>query len=148
MHETAHTEGTERAIRHLAEVFARWIEEGFATAERREKIRRRVIASAASVANGDGRHHFRQESSGDDYDRPLEMGMTRARGRSGKGDELVNGEGGAGEPAATQLPKRKKRVRTKTADGETLVKLNSSDDLLSRRMMGLMGGLTGLGEDK
>ena len=28
MHETAHTEGTERAIRHLAEVFARWIEEG------------------------------------------------------------------------------------------------------------------------
>ncbi|KAB5583405.1 hormone-sensitive lipase [Coniochaeta sp. 2T2.1] len=128
---------------------ARWIEDGFASAERREKIRRRVIASAASVANGTtGRHHFRHESSGDD-DRPLEMGMTRARGRSGKGDELTNGVKGEGaEEADSKLHKKKKRVRTKTTDGETLVKLNSSDDLLSRRMMGLMGGLTGLGEDK
>ena len=130
---------------------ARWIQDGFATAERRKEIRKRVIASAASVAGRvDGRHHFRQESSGDD-DRPLEMGMTRARGRSGKEETngvngIKDGDQDRGDEKATT--KSKKRVRTKTADGETLIKLNSSDDLLSRRMMGLMGGLTGLGEDK
>lgn len=127
---------------------ARWIEDGFAGAERREKLRKRAIATAADVAQG--RHHFRHESSGDE-DRPLEMGMTRARGRTGKdGDAADGGVGddhgdGAAEPKAN---KKKKLVRTKTEDGETLVKLNSSDDLLSRRMNGLMGGLTGLGEDK
>jgi acetyl esterase/lipase len=134
---------------------ARWIEDGFATAERREKLRRRVIAHAASAASGvNGRHHFRQESSGDD-DRPLEIGMTKARGRTGK-EETSNGVNGERKSAngeysgeeKTPIKKKKKRVRTRTADGETLVKLNSSDDLLSRRMMGLMGGLTGLGEDK
>lgn len=125
---------------------ARWIEDGFATAEKRETIRKNVIASAASVAGGvNGRHHFRQESSGDD-DRPLEMGMTRARGRTVNGDNRgEDQDGGEGKAGKKQ---NKKRVRTRTADGETLVKLNSSDDLLSRRMMGLMGGLTGLGEDK
>lgn len=129
---------------------ARWIEEGFAAAERREKMRRRV-AAATGAANG--QHHTRRESSGDD-DRPLEMGMTRARGRSAK-EVVVNGVDGNKEERELDsgdekaLVKRsKKKVRTKSADGEALVKLNSSDDLLSRRMMGLMGGLTGLGEDK
>ncbi|OIW27849.1 alpha/beta-hydrolase [Coniochaeta ligniaria NRRL 30616] len=136
---------------------ARWIEDGFAAAERRrERLRRRVVGGAASAA--EGRHHLRQESSGED-DRPLEMGMTKARGRSGK-DQTSNGVDGENNDAnndangegsgeeKTSIKKKKKRVRTRTADGETLVKLNSSDDLLSRRMMGLMGGLTGLGEDK
>lgn len=136
---------------------ARWIEDGFAAAERREKLRRRAAAAAAATAieaasGPDGRHHFRQESSGDD-DRPLEMGMTKSRGRAAGKDEPSKGSDGGngqdgGEEKTSPVKKKKKRVRTRTADGETLVKLNSSDDLLSRRMMGLMGGLTGLGEEK
>jgi acetyl esterase/lipase len=133
---------------------ARWIEEGFAAAEKREKMRKRAVAGAVTGAGGANvRHHSRQESSGDD-DRPLEMGMTKARGRPGKEEtNAVNGDKhdvdeDSDVEMGLQKTGKKKRVRTKTADGEALVKLNSSDDLLSRRMMGLMGGLTGLGEDK
>jgi acetyl esterase/lipase len=126
---------------------AHWIEDGFADAERREKQRRKSLANGAN-----GRHHFRQESSGDE-DRPLEMGMTRARGRFAKETNGVGGgdqDEGSGE-SDTDRPRKKQkksRVRTENEDGEILVKLKSSDDLLSRRMDGLMGGLTGLGEDK
>lgn len=149
---------------------ARWIEDGFAAAaERREKeaVRRRGAAAAAggggggaadasSLVAGGLDHARRRESSGDD-DRPLEMGMTRARGRGVREGPMMNGAANGNEEEdgdrnsgdETEVKKRnKKRVRTKSADGEALVKLNSSDDLLSRRMMGLMGGLTGLGEDK
>ena len=153
---------------------ASWIEDAFADAERRDRERRRAAAAptaAADVANGVGagaganvaRHHARQESSGDE-DRPLEIGMTRARAKSvrdeaGKkaadadadagadagGDAVVNGE----KAANGKVGRRKgAKARAKDRDDKSLVKLDSSDDLLGRRMLGLAGGLTGLGGEE
>lgn len=141
---------------------ARWIEDAFNDAERREKERR-----AASVVNGSAaagmrsdRHHARNESSGDE-DRPLEMGMTRARAKSVKeekgkqvADAAINGVNGGEEEAeqsSTRTPAARGRggkLRAKHKGDKSLEKLNSSDDLLGRRMLGLAGGLTGLGEDE
>lgn len=131
---------------------AGWILDGFGDAEKRRRERQRRQVGE--------RHHFRSmtESSGDD-DRGLEMAMTRARGR-GRGKEekggedeqkKVNGEvyeGEGEEVIKGRNDRRKKRVRTRDSEGTTLVKLDSEDDLLSRRMHGLAGGLTGLGEDE
>ncbi|KAL2024300.1 hypothetical protein VTK56DRAFT_8782 [Thermocarpiscus australiensis] len=107
-----------------------WIEDVFAEAERREREGERRAAAAerrrmrqlvqvqqqvmeqtmqgsGSSAREAGRHHFRQESSGDE-DQPLEMSMTRMRTRSlreggsgaaggEKGKNGVEGEAGLEE---------------------------------------------------
>ncbi|KAK3321412.1 alpha/beta-hydrolase [Cercophora scortea] len=66
----------------LFERIAGWIEDGFADAERRETRAAGSIREEDEEQAKKGRHHFRQESSGDE-DRPLEMmSMTRARTRS------------------------------------------------------------------
>ena len=135
---------------------ARWIEDAFNDAERRDKERKKE--AAASLVNGVGarpRHHARQESSGDE-DRPLEMGMTRARAKSVKdekgkqqvGEAEVNGVNGEEATGRTSVRGRGGKMRSKHKGDKSLVKLNSSDDLLGRRMLGLAGGLTGLAEDE
>jgi len=131
----------------LIDRIAHWIEDVFAEmAEKREKERR----EKERLANG--RHHMRTESSGDE-DRPLEMSMTRVRGRSireeeaqhgAEGSEEGNGNGNGKANPGKKKGKKGRRVRTK--DDSSLVKLASSDDLLGRRMHGLAGGLTGLPE--
>ncbi|KAL8282283.1 hypothetical protein RB597_009812 [Gaeumannomyces tritici] len=170
---------------------AGWIEEAFATADRRERERRRALvssnrgrngprATAAAGPSGDGspfttkgegRHHVRTESSGDEWDRPLEMSMTRPRGKAateqqpeqeqpeegsnaGEGDDQAASEAGAnGSNADTKRRKSLKgnngsiRGRREYKD-KALNRLASSDDLLGRRMQGLAGGLTGLIEEE
>ncbi|KAK9779225.1 putative Alpha/Beta hydrolase protein [Seiridium cardinale] len=101
----------------------------------------------------ENRHHRRVESSGDE-DRPLEINMTRARGRT-ISDEGKAREGSKADTAKespdSEAGSKKKRANGKSRLGtksKSIVKLNSSDDLLGRRMQGLAGPLTGMhGED-
>jgi len=145
-----------------------WIEDVFNdAAEKRRQAERRNSKSHGvngTVEYQGGRYRGRPESSGDE-DGPLEMSMTRVRGRSMREDSPVKvngvngsgdgGEGGSeaeaeGSGSGNGTPGRKnkkkgRRVRTK--DDKSLVKLASSDDLLGRRMHGLASGLTGLPTD-
>jgi acetyl esterase/lipase len=106
------------------------------------------------------RHHRRVESSGDE-DRPLEINMTRARGRT-ISDEAKKKEASkldatpdAQEPEQASSKKERANGRSRGSGkpgkpgrkSKSLVKLNSSDDLLGRRMQGLTGTLTGTQED-
>lgn len=84
------------------------------------------------------------ESSGDE-DKPLEMGMTRARsGTTGGADDGAKAPAGPGSPDKTNGHARRGRRLNKS---KSLVKLSSEDDLLGRRMQGLTSGLTGQAED-
>ncbi|KZZ98278.1 hormone-sensitive lipase [Moelleriella libera RCEF 2490] len=84
-------------------------------------------------------HHQHQGESSGDEDKPLEMSMTRMnRGRS----KTV--AGAATKGASPPAEKNKKKIISKN---KSLIKLKSTDDLLSRRMEGLAGGLTGTGQD-
>ncbi|KAI0180704.1 alpha/beta-hydrolase [Hypoxylon sp. FL1284] len=94
------------------------------------------------------RHHVRQESSGDE-DRPLEINMTKMRARP-ISDEFKATQ--ISSDQAVEEDDRKLRANTKRkSNGRTgfgqrsksFVKLDSSDDLLGRRMQGLAGPLTG-----
>lgn len=129
----------------------KWIQEIFYDSEQRESAK----------AYGTERHHrrTRTESSGDE-DMGLEMRMS-VSGR-GKGLGHVNGNGhengevrrrkekllreeigrgsGSGERGRTRLRGGIKRQKS-------MVSLASEDDLLGRRMLGLVGGLTGRGDD-
>lgn len=149
----------------LIERIGHWIEDVFHdAAERKEREGRRRRGA------GGGRERMRAESSGEE-DKPLEMSMTKARGRAvaekavsppavvvnggegSDGEAEGSGSGGNanGEDAAgangTMKTKKKKGRRVRTKGDQSLVKLASSDDLLGRRMHGLAGGLTGLGDD-
>ncbi|KAI2465782.1 alpha/beta-hydrolase [Annulohypoxylon bovei var. microspora] len=97
--------------------------------------------------------HVRTESSGDE-DRPLEISMTKMRSRAA-GDEPKArpgsperaGEGVVGKPNGSS---KKRRSNGRSGFGQkskSLVKLDSSDDLLGRRMQGLAGSLTGAHEE-
>ncbi|KAI1826875.1 alpha/beta-hydrolase [Xylaria intraflava] len=125
---------------------ARWAENLLNTAEdreRREQGRSRL------------RRHVHTESSGDE-DRPLEINMTRLRGRtisnSGKAraeeslDDSVN-DHEAGKTNSTSNRKRRVNGRTRGSQKSSIVKLDSSDDLLSRRMQGLASTLTGIQDE-
>ncbi|KAJ6439494.1 lipase [Purpureocillium lavendulum] len=114
----------------------------------------------------DGRRHHRRnpttgESSGDE-DRPLEISMTKmSRGRGattttpaketdrddGEIQPRANGKGngnGNGNGNSNGNAKKGKKALSKNM---SLVKLNSTDDLLSRRMQGLASALTGTGDE-
>ncbi|KAL1882365.1 hypothetical protein VTK73DRAFT_1924 [Phialemonium thermophilum] len=145
---------------------AHWIEDSFVSTKRRERAARATRANGKSMAShgphGSARQHSRRESSGDE-DWPLEIAMTRARGRVGR-DQVRADNGPAeevyqeddtdcerddarqhGDVTKTQNGKsRARRARMKDVDDRTLVKLKSTDNLLERRMHGLAGGLTGL----
>ncbi|KAI1340087.1 alpha/beta-hydrolase [Xylariaceae sp. FL0016] len=105
------------------------------------------------------RHHVRAESSGDE-DKPLEINMTRMRGRT-ISDEAKAKEAAVQQPAqdddddsatvtgittngAPITKKKRGNGRTKYGQkSKSIVKLDSSDDLLGRRMQGLTAPLTG-----
>lgn len=97
------------------------------------------------------RHHRRMptESSGDD-DKPLEMSSSA----SAKEKEKEKDNNGS-SPRKYQLSTRPHRRRSSRAgsrgeaeEGEmSMASFRSEDDLLGRRMKGLVGGLTGLGGD-
>ncbi|QSZ32505.1 hypothetical protein DSL72_002083 [Monilinia vaccinii-corymbosi] len=123
----------------------KWMQEIFHDSEQRD----------TSHANGKERHHrrTRTESSGDE-DMGLEMRMSISAKGTGPGD--LNGDGevrrrkekllreeirrGSGERGRTRLRGGIKRQKS-------MVSLASEDDLLGRRMLGLVGGLTGRGDD-
>ncbi|KAK0639427.1 alpha/beta-hydrolase [Cercophora newfieldiana] len=135
-----------------------WFEDVFNdAAEKRRQAERKKSLVVNGTEREVARHHARQESSGDE-DRPLEMSMTRVRGRSMKEEgpkasqtDAVNGDGASEAEAeeSSNVPRRNKKKgrRVRTKDDKSLVKLASSDDLLGRRMHGLAGGLTGLPAD-
>ncbi|PNH43878.1 hypothetical protein VD0004_g3707 [Verticillium dahliae] len=154
---------------------AEWISDVFAQADagrrrrtREQKLGRRQVDDLSAKANGSGKHHSRTltESSADE-DRPLEIAMTRAgRGRErtrgagrGKGKEVAYEDSRDAEPGVEPIDEERDgetigRVRQRQGvrprsgtTGKSLNKLKSSDDLLGRRMQGLAGGLTGLGEE-
>jgi acetyl esterase/lipase len=126
---------------------AHWAEDLLNTAENRTK--REEKRSRA-------RHHVRTESSGDE-DRPLEINMTRLRGRTSsdttklKAEEATDRSGGDHEiPSMNGSSNKKKRTNGRSRAGEkprSIVKLDSSDDLLGRRMQGLAGPLTGVHDE-
>ncbi|RYP92345.1 hypothetical protein DL770_001547 [Monosporascus sp. CRB-9-2] len=114
-------------------------------------------------------HHHRTESSGDE-DRPLEIAMTRMRGRSGgdeagtrkeqqpsppplatekQEDETADNDSVHDGVAAkkTSVKKTNGRARFGGNKSKSFVKLDSSEDLLGRRMQGLAGPLTGVQDD-
>ena len=163
---------------------ARWALDLLNAAEAR-RLREQAAAFSASRHNSinNNRHHRRVESSGDE-DRPLEIAMTRMRGRTiGSVDEAAkfkrNGGGGgkdtgaAPSPSPSPLTAEDERTTTDTDGGDarsgsrkrrstvghprfgsgsstkskSFVKLDSSDDLLGRRMQGLAGPLTGVHDD-
>jgi hypothetical protein len=120
--------------------------------------------------NGDGRHHQRTESSGEE-DKPLEISMTKMNQRRSSNQasppiqkqdsvssEVMDGSGSGdttpraptnGYPLANGDKKsasRRKSVGLSKSKNrnKSLVKLKSSDDLLGRRMQGLASGLTGM----
>lgn len=131
---------------------AGWIEEAFTSSEKRERENRRRMAKKS--AESSGRHHMRAESSGDEG--LLEIGMTRARGKSasngvktnGKDSSVVEAQKANDGDADRESPERKgKRKANGRSKRDSLNRLASSDDLLGRRMHGLAGGLTGLAEE-
>ncbi|KAF7946580.1 hypothetical protein EAE96_009575 [Botrytis aclada] len=120
----------------------KWMQEIFEESEQRELAK----------ANGNERHHrrTRTESSGDE-DMGLEMRMSISGKGKGPGDlngngvrrrkeKLLREEIGSGERGRTRLRGGLKRQKS-------MVSLASEDDLLGRRMLGLVGGLTGRGDD-
>lgn len=95
----------------------------------------------ASAPSDHRRNYSTAESSGDE-DRPLEMGMTKIRGRSSTLTPDFEAQGTS--PPGVKEYKRPKKALNKN---KSLVKLDSSEDLLGRRMQGLTNGLTGMGEN-
>lgn len=163
----------ERCVRWFDEIY----EHSDTMRMRREAEERQSRSrSNGTTVNGDGRHHFRTESSGDE-DRPLEISMTKMNQRRSSTqtspqtqprhqlpthaqDDKNDSESGNTTPRAQQDGQPnggkigKGGVRRKSLGlnksknkNKSLVKLNSSDDLLGRRMQGLASGLTGLGEE-
>lgn len=128
------------AWQHL-ERSAEWIHDLFVHADRV----RREAARARSLRE---RSQARQESSGDE-DKPLEMGMTRMRRSPPRKPKTAPGEGDEAESrSASQRGRPRARGRGgKATKTESLVKLDSQEDLLGRRMQGLTNGLAGHGDD-
>lgn len=125
---------------------AQWAEDLLNTAESREKREQRRSKLQRQVNT---------ESSGDE-DRPLEINMTRLRGRTIsdtaklRSEDATENNGDDHDGTQTNGVSSKKRTGGRTRGGRgsrSIVKLNSSDDLLGRRMQGLAGPLTGLQDD-
>lgn len=133
------------AWKHL-ERSADWIHDLFLDADRARR-------EAARTRSRRERSLARQESSGDE-DKPLEISMTRMRKSPPTRPKAAPEEvGDAGEAEARLSPKvargrgRGRGGKGHPAKSRSLVKLDSQEDLLGRRMQGLANGLTGLGDD-
>jgi acetyl esterase/lipase len=139
---------------------AGWFDQLFTYAEKARVRRSRPALPQLTTTggHGQGRHHVRTESSGDEG-MPLEIGMTKVvRGRAMARQQPVRAEEtpdtSATPPAAVnggygddESDKGKKKGKKGLSKNKSLVKLSSSDDLLGRRMQGLTSGLTGTGDD-
>ncbi|CZT06215.1 hypothetical protein WAI453_006326 [Rhynchosporium graminicola] len=126
-----------------------WIEQIFATSEERE-LRGGTVTPGGYRSSGSAHHQRRKtaESSGDE-DVGLEMSRSKGKGKQvlRKEDERRKKEILLRE----QLKERSdKRTKEKSGLGlerrKSMVSLASSDDLLGRRMLGLAGPLTGMGQ--
>ncbi|KAI0901224.1 alpha/beta-hydrolase [Annulohypoxylon nitens] len=123
---------------------ARWAMDLLDADEARTRRREREISRS---------HHVHTESSGDE-DRPLEINMTKLRSRTISNGVPAKPDGpDRGEEGDVDKPNgnsKKKRSNGRSGFGQkskSLVKLDSSDDLLGRRMQGLAGPLTGAHEE-
>lgn len=130
------------AWKHL-ERSADWIQDLFLGADRARR-------EAARSRSRRERSLARQESSGDE-DKPLEISMTRMRKSPPTGPKGAPEEAGEGDarlsPAVARGRGRARGRKGHPAKSRSLVKLDSQEDLLGRRMQGLANGLTGLGDD-
>lgn len=138
---------------------------GQATGKKRTATKGQESATLTngSVDANPRRHLTRTESSGDDEGRPLEMmRMTKQKGSS---NASGSGSGNGSHPEKTaetgdgasssrstspssKASKRRRQAKKRSRDHDKqLVKLASSDDLLGRRMQGIVGGLTGVTEE-
>lgn len=137
---------------------ADWFEQLYSHAD---SVRWRKEKAARSRTHTGAHEHRRgqstAESSGDE-DRPLEMSMTKIRGRSStqaherrqslqqqKQEQDTTNPGERRGSKAQSPPKA--NGKRKLNKNKSLVRLDSSEDLLGRRMEGLTSGLTGAGED-
>jgi acetyl esterase/lipase len=143
---------------------AGWFDQLFTHAEkaRSRHARPSLPQLKTTGGHGHGRHHVRTESSGDEG-MPLEIGMTklvraRAMSRQLSGQEEESNGKDYGEAAGTpslaldgssnaEESERKRKLKKALSKNKSLVKLNSTDDLLERRMQGITDGLTGGAED-
>ncbi|KAH9896288.1 Alpha/Beta hydrolase protein [Xylariomycetidae sp. FL2044] len=163
---------------------ADWALELLGAAENREAEARQRHGCLDELGQSRAPRHVRAESSGDE-DRPLEISMTRGRGRTisdavnskvqaqaadtnGDDQAIANEVGEVGETRSIAAPadidsndgaegadasswnKKKNKSNKKTRIGQkrkSIVKLDSSDDLLGRRMQGLAGPLTGMHDE-
>jgi len=140
---------------------ARWIDEIFECAGAKDREEMPVTPGYTST---DSRHHFRRptESSGDE-DFGLEMNMTssKSKGKASPASEKIHEKREATRRKKERLLKEhleeKRESRSARGGGEgrgrgrvqrkkSMVTLASSDDLLGRRMLGLTGPLTGMGD--
>ncbi|PQE17380.1 Hormone-sensitive lipase protein [Rutstroemia sp. NJR-2017a BVV2] len=133
----------------------KWVEEIFKDGERKEKEQER----RDGVWKREGRHHrrMRTESSGDE-DMGLEMSISGKGVGSGvgigKGEVRRRKERLLKEEIGRERERERERERAgkgRAAGGmrrqKSMVSLASEDDLLGRRMLGLVGSLTGRGDD-
>lgn len=124
---------------------AGWFDQLFVEAEQARRRKARASMSHRRVSRPDDAK--RQAESSGDEDRPLEIGMTKLKGRgpvSGKKGDEDKQEAAIMKGDDTADEEKPKRVLNKH---KSLVKLNSTDDLLGRRMQGVASGLTGPGAD-
>ena len=138
---------------------AEWFEQLYAHADdvRARRSTRSVLpkssnATAASRPGGEGkgfRHHAATESSGDE-DKPLEMTkITRGRGSAASSQQAKSPPSAPTNAGSSQSPPglkgggSGKKGKKGLSKNKSLVKLDSEEDLLSRRMQGLTSGLTG-----
>ncbi|OTB13411.1 hypothetical protein K445DRAFT_64604 [Daldinia sp. EC12] len=120
---------------------ARWAVDLLDTAETRMKHEQRTVSQ---------RHHMRTESSGDE-DRPLEINMTKMRSRTISDGAKMHPNSAEQTEDSIDVGKsngntKKRRSAGRSGFGQkskSIIKLDSSDDLLGRRMQGLASSLTG-----
>lgn len=145
----------------------RWIEDIFARAEDLERFDQTpaVTPGWQNISGGDsGRHHHRQrtgpESSGDEG-LEMKMSMTRKSSKSSFDVEKEKEKVRRRKEKLLQEHAVEKSVQRQDSAGKgrgrgghpgvrrrkSLVSLASSDDLVGRRMLGLVGPLTGMGDD-
>ncbi len=140
---------------------ARWIDEIFECSEARDREETPVTPGYTST---DSRHHFRRptESSGDE-DFGLEMSMTpsKSKAKASPAPEKLEAQREATRRKKERLLKEhleekresrkmrgveRGRGRGRVQRKKSMVTLASSDDLLGRRMLGLTGPLSGMGD--
>ncbi|KAK3675080.1 hypothetical protein LTR78_005014 [Recurvomyces mirabilis] len=124
---------------------SRWMREAFRDAEAREaETPAEERRSSDYFTSSSSRHHHRRTTGGSEADdRPLEiktLSMTPAsgEGRGGQSRRPRSGRGHVRKPSYSG-------TTSPIATRRSLVRLASTEDLMSRRMHGLTGGLFGDG---